>query len=60
MPITLSVTEVEELFILIFAIYFNLIIDRANTNHNPYDTYKHGQLKVMRLKTVVILDSFTY
>lgn len=58
MPITLSVTEVEELFILIFAIYFNLIIDRANTNHNPYDTYKHGQ--VMRLKTVVILDSFTY
>lgn len=32
-------TEAQELFVLIFAIYFTLIIDRANRNYNPYDTY---------------------
>jgi hypothetical protein len=36
----MPITEAQELFILIFAIYFTLIIDRANRNYNPYDTYK--------------------
>ncbi len=32
-------TEPQELFILIFAIHFTLIIDRVHKNYNPYDTY---------------------
>lgn len=36
----MPITEAQQLFILIFAIYFTLIIDRANRNYNPYDTYK--------------------
>lgn len=35
----MHITEAQELFILIFVIYFTLIIDRANHKYNPYDTY---------------------
>ena len=46
----MPITEAQELFILIFAIYFTLIIDRANRNYNPYDTYKAwtGQSHALR------------
>jgi len=36
----MTITEAQQLFILLFAIYFTLIIDRANRTYNPYDTYK--------------------
>ena len=32
-------TEAQQLFTLIFAIHFTLIIDRVHRNYNPYDTY---------------------
>lgn len=34
-----TLTEAQNLFILIFAIHFTLIIDRVHVNYNPYDTY---------------------
>lgn len=45
-------TESQQLFTLIFAIHFTLIIDRVNRAYNPYDTYNawKGQLNaIMRL-----------
>ncbi|MGZ7117829.1 MAG: hypothetical protein ACXVHS_10350 [Methanobacterium sp.] len=46
----MPISEAQELFILIFAIYFTLIIDRANRTYNPYDTYKawKGRGKALR------------
>ncbi|MCZ3367188.1 MULTISPECIES: hypothetical protein [Methanobacterium] len=43
-------TETQELFTLIFAIHFTLIIDRVHRNYNPYDTYNawKGQLHAIR------------
>ena len=43
-------TEPQELFTLIFAIHFTLIIDRVHRNYNPYDTYNawKGQLHAIR------------
>ena len=43
-------TEAQQLFTLIFAIHFTLIIDRVNRNYNPYDTYNawKGQLNSIR------------
>ncbi len=35
----LEFTASQELFILIFAIHFTLIIERVHQNYNPYDTY---------------------
>jgi len=32
-------TDAQQLFTLIFAIHFTLIIDRVNKSYNPYDTY---------------------
>ena len=32
-------TDAQQLFTLIFAIHFTLIIDRVHRNYNPYDTY---------------------
>ncbi len=36
---SLEFTEAQELFILIFAIHFTLIIERVHQSYNPYDTY---------------------
>ena len=52
--IFMPITEAQELFILIFAIYFTLIIDRANNNYNPYDTYKAWTDKNHALKRLVL------
>ncbi len=43
-------TESQQLFTLIFAIHFTLIIDRVNRTYNPYDTYNawKGQLHSIR------------
>lgn len=43
-------TEAQQLFTLIFAIHFTLIIDRVNRAYNPYDTYNawKGQLHSIR------------
>jgi hypothetical protein len=35
----MPLTEPQELFILFFAIYFALIIDRSNEMYKPWDTY---------------------
>lgn len=35
----LEFNAAQELFILIFAIHFTLIIDRVHRTYNPYDTY---------------------
>jgi len=35
----MELTEAQELFTIIFAIHFTLIIDKVNKNYNPYDTY---------------------
>lgn len=35
----MPLTEPQEVFILFFAIYFALIIDRANEMYKPWDTY---------------------
>ncbi|MEL7668938.1 hypothetical protein [Methanobacterium sp.] len=42
--------KAQELFTLIFAIHFTLIIDRVHRNYNPYDTYNawKGQLHAIR------------
>lgn len=35
----LEITTAQELFILLFAIHFTLIIERIHQTYNPYDTY---------------------
>ncbi len=35
----MDLTEAQNLFALFFAIYFALIIDRANETYKPWDTY---------------------
>jgi hypothetical protein len=50
----MPITEAQQLFILIFAIYFTLIIDRANRNYNPYDTYKAWMGKSHALRRLLL------
>lgn len=50
----MPISEAQELFILIFAIYFTLIIDRANRNYNPYDTYKAWKGRGYALKRLLL------
>ena len=52
MPLS-SVNEAQELFSLFFAIYFSLIIDRANQNYNPYDTYNAWRGHHVALKRLI-------
>lgn len=37
--LTFEINAAQELFILIFAIHFTLIIERVHNSYNPYDTY---------------------
>lgn len=50
----MPITEAQELFILIFAIYFTLIIDRANRSYNPYDTYNAWTGKPHAIKRLIL------
>jgi hypothetical protein len=47
-------TEADGIFILFFAIYFGLIIARAQEMYNPWDTYNAWKRKPHNLKRLVV------
>ena len=47
-------TDAQQLFTLIFAIHFTLIIDRVNRNYNPYDTYNAWKGKSHAIKRLLL------
>ena len=49
----MPLTEPQELFILFFAIYFALIIDRSNEVYKPWDTYNAWKGKTHNIKRLV-------
>ena len=53
-------TEPQQLFTLIFAIHFTLIIDRVNRAYNPYDTYNAWKGKLPAIKRLLLSWSVMY
>ena len=49
----MPLTEPQELFILFFAIYFALIIDRSNEMYKPWDTYNAWRGKSHNIKRLL-------
>jgi hypothetical protein len=47
-------TDAQQLFTLIFAINFTLIIDRVNSNYNPYDTYNAWKGKSHAIRRLLL------
>lgn len=48
----------QELFVIFFAIYFSLIIDRANRTYVPYDTFnawRRSRPALIRLITALVI-----
>lgn len=50
----LTFTEAQQLFTLIFAIHFTLIIDRVHRNYNPYDTYSAWKGQSHAIKRLLV------
>jgi hypothetical protein len=46
--------DAQELFSLFFAIYFSLIIDRANQEYNPWDLYNAWRGRSHNLKRALV------
>jgi hypothetical protein len=49
----MDLTEAQNLFALFFAIYFALIIDRANEMYEPWDTYNAWRGKSHNIKRLL-------
>ncbi len=47
-------TDAQQLFTIIFAIHFTLIIDRVNRNYNPYDTYNAWKGQSHAIKRLLV------
>jgi Na+/H+-dicarboxylate symporter len=52
--LALEFTAAQELFILIFAIHFTLIIERVHSTYNPYDTYSAWKGVPHAIKRLVV------
>jgi hypothetical protein len=50
----MDLTEAQNLFALFFAIYFALIIDRANEMYKPWDTYNAWKRKPHNIKRLLV------
>ena len=53
-------TEAQQLFTLIFAIHFTLIIDRVNRAYNPYDTYNAWKGQLHSIRRLILSWSIMY
>ncbi|MGB9979509.1 hypothetical protein [Methanobacterium sp.] len=53
-------TEAQQLFTLIFAIHFTLIIDRVHRNYNPYDTYNAWKGRKHAINRLLVSWSVMY
>ena len=47
-------TDAQQLFTLVFAIHFTLIIDRVHKSYNPYDTYNAWKGKPHAIKRLLL------
>jgi len=47
-------TDAQQLFTIIFAIHFTLIIDRVQRNYNPYDTYNAWKGQSHAIKRLLV------
>ncbi len=56
----MPISEAQELFILLFAIYFTLIIDRASSLYNPYDTYEAWKYRGKALRRLILSWTFLH
>jgi hypothetical protein len=56
----LEISTAQELFILIFAIHFTLIIERVHQNYNPYDTYSAWKGVPHALKRLLLSWTILY
>ena len=50
----MAFTEAQDLFALFFAIYFALIIDRANAAYQPWDTYNSWRRNPHSIKRLLL------
>lgn len=50
----MPLTEAQEIFILFFAIYFGLIVERAHEMYKPWDTYNAWKGKSHNLKRLLV------
>ena len=50
----MPLNDPQEVFILFFAIYFALIIDRSHEMYNPWDTYKAWKGKSHNIKRLLV------
>lgn len=57
---SLEFTAAQELFILIFAIHFTLIIERVHQSYNPYDTYSAWKGVPHALKRLILSWAILY
>lgn len=57
---SLEITTAQELFILIFAIHFTLIIERVHQTYNPYDTYSAWKGVPHAIKRLVVSWAILY
>jgi len=60
----MSLNDAQQLFVLFFAIYFAMIIDRSHEMYKPWDTYNAWKRKSHNIKLLfaawIILGSSSF